>query len=201
MRSLMGKNRIRFACSLAIIFVMGGAALAGDITGKVTVSGLRSAHNVVVYIDGNFPGGNGHATIDQRKMTFSPHVLVVQKGTTVEFLNSDPLGHNVYWPSVGGNKGLANNLGTWPQGQKKSFTFNNPGAVPLLCNVHPEMAAYIIVVPSPYFAQTDGAGNFVIRGVPPGHYTIKTWAEGGRATTQQVDVGGGPTTVNLAVSR
>jgi len=134
-------------------------------------------------------------------MTFIPHVLAVQKGATVEFLNSDPLGHNVYWPSVGGNKGLAHNLGTWPQGQKKSFTFNTPGAVPLLCNVHAEMSAYIVVVPSPYFATTDGAGNFVIRGVPPGHYTIKTWAERGRATTQQVDVGGGPVTVNLTVGR
>jgi plastocyanin len=201
MKSFMDKSRILSAAgSSAIILARCSAALAGDITGKVTVSGLRS-HTVVVYIDGNFPASGGHATIDQRKMTFVPHVLVVQKGTTVEFLNSDPLGHNVYWPSVGGNKGLANNLGTWPQGQKKSYTFNNPGAVPLLCNVHPEMSAYIIVVPSPYFAQTDGAGNFVIRGVPPGHYTIKTWAEGGRATTQQVDVGGGPTTVNLTVSR
>jgi plastocyanin len=200
MTSLISKTRLFSAgCSLAIMCAMGGAALAGDIQGKVT--GLRSAHGVVVYIDGNFPGGGGHATIDQRKMTFSPHITVVQKGATVEFLNSDPLGHNVYWPSVGGNKGLAHNLGTWPQGQKKAFTFNTPGAVPLLCNVHPEMSAYIFVVPSPYFAQTDGAGNFVIRGVPPGHYTIKTWSEGGRAITQQIDVGGGPTTVNLAASR
>jgi plastocyanin len=184
--------------ALAIIAGLSAASLAGDITGKV--SGLRSAANVVVYIDAPGAGG-GHAVMDQKKMTFIPHVLAVAKGTTVDFLNSDAVGHNVYWPSVGGNKGLAHNLGTWPQGVKKSFTFNTPGVVPLLCNVHAEMAGYIFVAPGPYFALTNGSGDFVIKGVPPGHYTIKTWSEGGRPIVQQVDVGGGTTTVNLAAGR
>jgi plastocyanin len=185
--------------ALAVIAGLSAAIMAGDITGKV--SGLRSAANVVVYIDAAGPAPGGHAVIDQKKMTFIPHVMVVAKGTTVDFLNSDAVGHNVYWPSVGGNKGLANNLGTWPQGVKKSFTFNNPGVVPLLCNVHAEMAGFIFVAPGPYYAVTNGAGDFVIKGVPAGHYTIKTWSEGGRPIVQQVDVGGGNTTVNLTAGR
>jgi plastocyanin len=189
------------ACLFAITE---GVGLAADITGKVTAQGLRSAANIAVYVDatgGNFGPPAQHAIIDQKKMTFIPHVLVVLKGTTVDFLNSDPLGHNVYWPSVGGNKGLAHNLGTWPQGQKKSFTFNDVGAAPLLCNVHAEMSGYVVVVPTPYHAVTGADGSFVIRGVPPGHYTLKTWSAGGKPTVQQVDVGAGGATVALTVTR
>jgi hypothetical protein len=127
--------------------------------------------------------------------------ISVLKGTTVEFLNSDPVGHNVYWPSVGGNKKLAHNLGTWAQGSKKSFTFADLGAAPLLCNVHPEMSGYVVVVPTPYFATTDKEGNFEIKDIPPGQYTLKTWSEGGKAATQPVEVKGASTSVNLTVQK
>ena len=130
-----------------------------------------------------------------------PHVVVVLKGTPVDFLNSDSVGHNVYWPSVGGNKKLAFNLGTWPQGVKKTFTFNDLGAAPLLCNVHPEMSGYVVVVPTPYFAVTGKEGEFEIKDVPAGNYTLKTWSEEGKPTTQAVTVTSGAVTVNLTVHR
>ena len=133
--------------------------------------------------------------------SFSPHVLVVLKGTTVDFLNSDPVGHNVYWPNISGNKKLAHNLGTWPQGQTKSFTFNDLGAAPLLCNVHPEMSGYVVVVPTPYFATTNAQGEFEIKDVPPGSYTLKTWSEEGKPSTQSVTVSGESTSVNITVSK
>ncbi len=181
------------------------AAFAGDIEGKVTAQGVRSPENIVVYIESVSgtppPPPQQHAQIDQRKMTFIPHVEAVDKGATVDFLNSDPVGHNVYWPSVGGNKKLAHNLGTWPQGQKKSFTFEEVGAVPLLCNVHPEMSGYIFVAPTPYFAVTNSQGQYVIKNVPPGHYTLKTWSEEGKPTEQPIDVSAGPTTANLTVHK
>jgi len=194
---------------LAILFVLGFSlftvAWAGELKGKVAAQGLRSAASIVVYIDAipgkDFNPPSQHVIIDQKKMTFIPHVLVVLKGTTVDFLNSDPVGHNVYWPSVGGNKKLAHNLGTWPQGVKKSFTFNDPGSAPLLCNVHPEMSGYVIVVATPYFATTDKDGNFEIKDIPPGRYTLKTWSESGKPVTQQVEVTGGVTTINLTVQR
>src|SRR5574337_130509 len=149
---------------------------------------MRSAENIAVYVEAipgkTFNPPSQHAVIDQKKMTFIPHLLVVLKGTTVDFLNSDPVGHNVYWPSISGNKKLAHNLGTWPQGQKKSFQFNDLGTAALLCNVHPEMSGYVVVAPTPYFALTGKEGSFEIKDVPPGHYTLKTWSEEGKASAQ-----------------
>ena len=89
--------------------------------------------------------------IDQKGLMFTPHIVAIEQGTTVEFLNSDKVAHNVFWISVGGNKKLGHNLGTWPKGEKRAFKFDNPGAIPLLCNVHPEMSGYIVVSPTPYF--------------------------------------------------
>src|SRR5581483_6110654 len=163
-----------------------------------------SAENIAVYVDA-IPGKTfnppaKHAVEDQKHMTFVPHVLVVLKGTTVDFLNSDPVGHNVYWPSISGNKKLAHNMGTWPEGVSKSFTFNDLGVAPLLCNVHPEMSGYVVVVPTPYFALTDKAGEFVIKDVPDGSYTLKTWSEEGKPASQTVNVSGS-TSVNITVTK
>jgi len=64
--------------------------------------------------------------------------------------------------------------------EKRSYTFDKPGVVPLLCNVHPEMAAYVVVSPTPYFAETDEAGNYKIKDVPDGSYTVTAWHEGAK---------------------
>ncbi|MDD5543559.1 MAG: plastocyanin/azurin family copper-binding protein [Acidobacteriia bacterium] len=191
--------------ALGVLVALSTPALAGNIEGRVTAQGLKSAANIAVYVEA-VPGKTFTApakaeVMDQKKMTFIPHVMVVQKGATVEFLNSDPVGHNVYWPNVGGNRKLAHNMGTWPQGAKKSFTFNDEGAAPLLCNVHPEMSGYIVVVPTPYFAVTNKEGEFVIKDVPAGHYTVKTWSEEGKPVSQAVDVAAGNTKLNLTVHR
>lgn len=162
-------------------------AVAGTIEGKV------SPGNSVVYVDAipgkSFPAPSHEALIDQKGLAFHPHVLVVQVGTTVEFQNDDSVQHNVFWPSVGGNRKLSHNLGTWPQGERRPFKFEQPGAVPLLCNVHPEMSGYIIVSPTPHFAQTDASGNYKIENVPDGKYTVVAWHEGMRQT-KPVDVAG-----------
>ena len=191
-----------FAAALALATSF---AQAGDIKGKVSATGMRSAANIAVYIDTipgkTFPPPTQSAVMDQVHLAFSPHVLVVLKGTSVDFLNEDTVGHNVYWPAIDHNKKLAHNMGTWPQGVKKAFTFDNLGAVPLLCNVHPDMSGYIIVVPTPYFALTGPEGSFDIKDVPAGQYTLKTWSEEAKPTTQPVTVGAGPTNVNLSVKK
>jgi plastocyanin len=187
------------------ILLSTGVSLAGEIKGKVSVQGIKSAENIAVYVDAipdkKFDAPTTKPLIDQTKMTFVPHVTVVQVGTTVEFLNSDPVGHNVYWPSISGNKKLAHNLGTWPKGDKKSFQFNDVGVAGLLCNVHPEMNGYIVVSPTPYFALTDKSGNYEIKNVPPGKYTLKTWSEDGKVTTQAVEVAAGAVTADLTVKK
>src|SRR5215831_12899080 len=197
-------NAIALALCSALL-CCAGFGWAGEIKGKVSVQGIRSAENIAVYVDAivgkTFDAPAEHAVVDQKKMTFIPHVIVVLKGTTVDFLNSDAVGHNVFWPSVSANKKLAHNLGTWPKGQKKSFQFNDLGTAPLLCNVHPEMSGYVVVVPTPYFAVTGKEGEFQIKDVPAGKYTLKTWSEDGKPTTQEVDVGGGTANVELTVKK
>ena len=177
------------------------AAWAGDIEGKVT--GMKGKS--VVYVDAiagkTFPAPKDHPVIDQKGLVFVPHIVVVQQGTTVEFLNSDNVQHNVFWTAISGDKKAGHNLGTWPKGEKRPFTFDKPGVVPLLCNVHPEMSGYVVVTPTPYFAVTDKDGNFEIKNIPAGKYTLKTWSEDGKPTTQAVDVSGATATVELTVKK
>ena len=179
-----------------LVMALASVTQAQEIQGKV--SGARAG--TVVYVDWisgkDFKGEGKHVTMDQKGMAFRPHSLVVLRGTTVDFLNSDAVGHNVYWKSVGGDKSKANNLGTWPQGQTKSYTFWDVGAVPLLCNVHQEMSGYVFVVPTPYYSTTKADGSFVIKGVPQGHVTLRTMG-GGASKSKEVDVGGGITNVEF----
>ena len=201
----LSKMAVKAAVAESVILMLGGAGRANEIKGKVSVQGIKSAENIAVYVDviagKTFEAPKDHVTVDQRKMAFIPHVVAVQQGTTVEFLNSDPVGHNVYWPSISGNKKLAHNLGTWPKGEKKPFQFNDVGVASLLCNVHPEMSGYVVVAPTPYFAVTDKDGNFEIKNIPAGKYTLKTWSEDGKPTTQDVDVSAATTTVELTVKK
>src|SRR5215472_9244929 len=199
------KTAVGAAVAMGLALVLAGPSNANEIKGKVSVQGIKSAENIAVYVDAipdkKFDSPKEPVVVDQRKMAFIPHVVAVQQGTTVEFLNSDSVGHNVYWPSISGNKKLAHNLGTWPKGEKKPFQFNDLGAAALLCNVHPEMSGYIVVAPTPYFAVTDKDGNFEIKNVPPGKYTLKTWSEDGKPVTQAVEVGAGPASVELTVKK
>jgi plastocyanin len=180
-------------------------AWSGEVKGKVTAVGMRTPEGIAVYIDAvpgkTFPAPAQHVTMDQTHLAFAPHALVIQQGTTVDFKNDDSVGHNVYWPAVSHNRKLAHNMGTWPQGQSKPFTFSDVGEVPLLCNVHPEMSGYIIVVPTPYFALTDKDGNFLIKNVPPGQYTLKTSSEGGKPASQDVTVANGTVSVSLTIAK
>jgi plastocyanin len=163
---------------------------AGTISGKV--SGV--AGESVVYVDNSagktLAASTQHPVVDQRGLMFQPHITVVQVGTTVDFLNSDSVAHNVFWTSIGGNKKLGHNLGTWPKGERKSFKFDTPGAVSILCNVHPEMSAYIVVVPTPYFVTSDQAGSYKIENVPDGSYTVIAWHEGTKNQSKPVSVSG-----------
>jgi plastocyanin len=175
---------------LAILVGLALASSAGTISGQV--SGVAGPS--VVYVDTisgkTFPAPTQHPVIDQKGLVFQPHLTAVQVGTTVDFLNSDSVAHNVFWTSIGGNKKLNHNLGTWPKGERKSFKFDTPGAVPVLCNVHPEMSAYLVVVPTPYFATSDQAGNYKIENVPDGSYTVIAWHEGAKNQSKPVSVSG-----------
>jgi hypothetical protein len=114
----------------------------------------------------------------------------------VRFLNNDPEPHNVYSPEG------RYNLGTWPPGDTRDYKFDTPGIYSQLCNIHPDMLAFVVVVPTPYFAVTDAAGAFEIRGVPPGQYTLVAWHEKKDGLEQPVTVlAGRPLTLNLVIER
>ena len=173
----------------AALLMVPAGAFAASVAGKVNGASGTS----VVWLEGQgktMPVSDKHVVIDQRNLMFQPHLVVVQAGTTVEFLNSDNVAHNVFWPAISGDKKAAHNLGTWPKGEKKPFKFDKPGVVPLLCNVHPEMSGYVIVTPSPYYAETDGSGNYTITNVPDGNYTLTVWHEGSKPVSKTVTVKG-----------
>lgn len=160
----------------------------GSISGKVTAGKGISVVWVEAAPGMTFEKPAKPVTVSQKSLRFEPHILAVPVGATVDFLNSDSVAHNVFWPAIGGNKKLSHSLGTWPKGQTRMFQFTTPGIVPLLCNVHPEMSAYIIVAPTPYLAETDESGSFKIPTVPDGSYTITAWHEGYKTQTKPVTV-------------
>jgi plastocyanin len=178
---------------VVVILIAGlcSAAWAGDIEGKVTGMKGKSVVYVEAIAGKTFPAPTNHPVMDQKGLVFVPHIMAVLQGTTVEFLNSDTVQHNVFWTGIGGDKKAGHNLGTWPKGEKRAFTFDKAGVVPVLCNVHPDMAGYIIVSPTPYFAETDDSGNYKIKDVPDGSYTATAWHEGAKNQSKPVTVAGG----------
>ncbi|MFQ5766534.1 MAG: carboxypeptidase regulatory-like domain-containing protein [Acidobacteriota bacterium] len=166
-------------------------AAAGDIHGTIQTKVARHRAGAVVYVDAvpskTFKAPEEPAEIDQQDMVFVPHVLAVQVGTKVEFLNSDPFMHNVFSPDKCAERF---NLGSWPAGQKRSYTFKSPCKATLLCNVHPEMEAFVIAVPTPYFAVTGKDGTYTIKNVPDGTYTVKVWHEKLKEASREITVKG-----------
>jgi len=168
-----------------------GLALAGKIKGTVKVKGLRSPANVLVYLtkapSGSMDLSKTNFVMDQRNLEFIPHVLPVLVGSTVRFPNNDQVDHNIF--SMSRTKKF--NLGSYKPGDSKAVLFDKPGIVEVRCDVHAEMAAYILVMKNPYFAVTDKKGNFQIpdasylqqvgledlADLVAGKYFIKTWHE------------------------
>jgi len=173
---------------------------AGDIHGRVTCTGATCA-DTVVYVGAiagkTFPAPAAHAKVNQLNMTFAPRVLPVIVGATVDFLNSDAVLHNVFSPDACAEKF---NLGTWPRGGVKSWTFKKECAATLLCKVHPDMEAYVVAVPTPYFAQPGPDGSYRIADVPDGAVTVKLWQPRKKAREKAVSVAGA-TEVDFDLSR
>jgi len=152
------------------------AEKTGSIRGTISVRGVRNAEHVLVYVvkaPGKYLPPKKPAEMDQKKLTFIPFVLPIVKGTTVRFVNSDPILHNIFWPKS--KSYSAKNMGTWGKGGSRTYTFKKLGETVMLCNVHPEMEAHVVVLQNPFFALVGKDGEYEIKGVPPGEYTVKTW--------------------------
>jgi plastocyanin len=142
---------------------------------------VKAAADAVVWLatsgdDSGWPPvrrSRGPAQLLQRNKSFDPHVLVVEVGTTVQFPNKDPFFHNVF--SLFDGKRF--DLGLYESGSSNSAHFDREGISFLFCNIHPEMSAVVIAVPTPYYAISDAAGRWTISNVPNGHYRLHLWYE------------------------
>lgn len=167
------RSALMLACGLA---VTAGTAPASTIQGKMICRGVRDCTGALVYIEkiaGRTFSPGSEALMDQLNLRFVPHVLPVVVGTKVAFPNSDEVRHNVFSPSP--TKRF--NLGTYPRGTTKYLVFDKPGIVDLLCNVHAEMSAYVVVIETPYVAQVARDGTYVLKDVPAGQYVVCAWRE------------------------
>jgi plastocyanin len=138
-------------------------------------------HDFVVYVEGSF-GTNNTPTnsaqvattrVAQEGAMFTPHVLPIMVGTTVEWPNNDSIYHNVF--SMSDAKQF--DLGLYKNPTEKSVLFDKPGRVDVFCSIHSNMHCIILVLENPYFASTDENGDFKIPDVPPGTYKLKAWHE------------------------
>ena len=189
-----------FAC-LSALLLFGMAftrpVSAGAVSGTVS-DGHGAARGAVVYLSGTASASPlPNASVDQRDKMFTPHVSVVTRGTTVRFPNDDSVFHNVFAYF----QAKKFDLGMYPRGTTKKVTFDKTGLVIVLCNVHPCMSAYIMVVDTPYYAVSDNGGHFRLPNVPPGNYTLHGWQESGATLTQTVKVGVQPQALSLALAR
>ena len=204
--------------SLAVLALMAFPAntLAGKIKGTVKVKGLRTPADIVVYLP-KAPAvdvdlSKTKFVMDQQNLAFIPRVLPIPVGSTVLFPNNDKVDHNVF--SMSRTKTF--NLGSYEPGQSQTVVFDKPGIVEVRCDVHAEMAAYILVMKNPYFAVTDRKGNFEIpdsgylqqvglegiADLPPGKYSIKTRHEKLKTQKKSIVVpDSGDGTVQLGLKR
>ena len=186
-------NRRRLTCfagglvsavliSLSVV-PMAAAPLTGTVAWK-TRGSARPAQAVVYAepLDRPAPADPGRAAIQHRNKTFLPHVVAVPAGSTVTFPNDDPIFHNAFSLS----RPEPFDMGLYRGGASKERVFARPGAYHVFCNIHPQMAAFLVVSPTPYVTVASADGAFRLD-VPPGRYRVTALSE--RATPVAVEMG------------
>lgn len=212
------RKHLKYICAMVFILLLylPGQAMAGKITGIVKTKGLRSPADILVYVVKAPPVQEDLSKtkfiMDQQNLTFNPHILPVPVGATVHFPNNDKVDHNIF--SLSRTKKF--NLGSYKPGESKTVMFDKPGIVELRCDVHAEMAAYIMVLKNPYFAVTDDQGRFEIpdskqleqsgikgiKDLPEGNYILKTWHEKLKTQKQKITIPkNGDVTVEITATR
>jgi len=133
--------------------------------------------------------------MDQKNKEFVPRLLPVVKGQEIRFLNSDKVQHNVFSP----HEQEPFDLGLYPAGESKSVTLNSLKRHKVYCNLHKNMVADILVLPSPYYSLTDEKGGYRIQGLPPGDYVLRVWHIFGGSDQKPIRVGSQPLRVDFSI--
>lgn len=171
----------------------------GSVRVKVLVTGMDGKVQPAADAVAWFPGLRGpdappSPRMSSREKRFEPRVLAVPKGTKVTFPNYDKIFHNVFSLSEGGRF----DLGLYRNGASRTTSFDTPGVVRVYCNIHPQMAAYVVVLDGSLYAQTGKDGIALLSGVPAGRQNVKVWEERGGEWSGTVVVPAGAT-VELSV--
>jgi plastocyanin len=157
--------------------------------------GLPDPPTAVVYLEGALSriepaGAHLISEMPQKNINFSPAILPIQVGTTVEFPNLDDTYHNVFSYS----KTKRFDLGRYRKGEKPSvILFDKPGVVTLHCEIHGTMRGTILVLDTPYFQKTDAHGGFRLESLPTGRYLLKAWVSEDDVRVQPVELKAGAT--------
>ena len=163
----------------------------GGATSQEVVTNNGMLANVFVYvkegITGNYPAPSNNVLIDQNGCVYVPHVSGVQPGQGLVFRNSDGIAHN-YNATPTQNRGFNKSQPTSMDSPPERFTTPEI-MIPVRCDVHGWMQAYVGAVSHPYFAVSAEDGSFTIPNLPPGTYTLEAWHEKYGVQTQQITVG------------
>lgn len=180
---------------LALAAPPGSGTIRGsvDLVGTTLGSRATDPRDAIVYVEDAVGGALPKPPFEmvQRDKRFQPSLLVVPVGASVTFPNRDVVLHNVF--SMGSAAPF--DLELFANGESRSVHLERPGIVPVFCNIHPQMAAHILVVSNGFFVRPGADGTFELRGVPPGNYPIVAWFPFGRTVREEVRVEPGQTTV------
>jgi plastocyanin len=208
-RGAIGWRAAPALCGLFLSLVGATTLAGGSVSGRVELRDSQDAavrkhkdfSGVVVWLEPvaaspDPPPPGAIAKMIQKDKTFTPHVLPIRVGTSVDFPNADPIFHNAF----SNYNGQLFDVGLYPPGTSRRVRFARPGVVRVFCNIHANMSAVIVVLNTPYFEATQKNGTFQLNDIPPGEYTLRFFHE--RATqatldslTRRVTIGGGSVTL------
>jgi plastocyanin len=172
--------------SLVLIAALGGVAAADDgtISGTVDAKPSKFLKDTIVYLKEvpNTKPAPMTFEVDQKALTFDPHIVIAAVGDTVKFHNHDKVDHNVTSPDG------KYDLGTWGVGATKEHVYTAPGVFSQICKLHPEMLAYVFIGQNRFAAVVADNGKFIINNVPAGTYELDVWNPKLKAAPQKVTV-------------
>jgi len=185
--------------SLILAFVMFTPARAAEVSGHVRVTGHSGSAGatMVVYaelVEGKTPVHPVHRKLAQKNKTFVPAFLAIPAGSTVDFPNEDPIFHNIFSLS----RPEPFDLGLYRAGASKSRVFSQPAGYRVFCNIHPQMTAVILVVPTSWITEADSSGAYRLD-LPPGHYRLTAWSERSQAATTEITLTSTGATADLSL--